>query len=89
MDKVSIIRVKSSSDVKSLAGSVTKALEEQGKVEVQSIGAGALNQAVKAIAMSRGFIAPKGKDVIVRPGFGETIIDGKEKTVIRQFVAIV
>lgn len=83
-----VVRVKSASDVKSLAGSITKALEEHGKVEVQSIGAGAVNQAVKAIAMSRGYIAPKGKDVVVRPGFGETEIAGEEKTVIKQFVSI-
>lgn len=84
-----IIRVKSASDVKALAGSITKALEDGSEVEVQSIGAGAVNQAIKAIAMSRGFIAPKGKDVIVRPGFGETIIDGKEKTVIKQYVSVI
>ena len=89
MAKQTIIRVKSASDVKSLAGSITKALEEGNDVEVQSIGAGAVNQAVKAIAMSRGFIAPKGKDVIVRPGFGETTIGGKEKTVIKQYVSII
>lgn len=89
MAKQSTIRVKSASDVKALAGSITKSLEEGNEVEVQSIGAGAVNQAVKAIAMARGFIAPKGKDVIVRPGFGETMIDGKEKTVIKQFVSII
>lgn len=85
----STIRVKSTSDVKALAGSITKSLEEGNVVEVQSIGASAVNQAVKAIAMSRGFIAPKGKDLIVRPGFGETTIDGKEKTVMLQFVSII
>lgn len=89
MSKPKEIRVKSTSDVKALAGSITKALEEGVTVEVQAIGAGAVNQAVKAIAMTRGFIAPKGKDVIVRPGFGETTIDGKEKTVILQFVSII
>jgi stage V sporulation protein SpoVS len=50
---------------------------------------GALNQATKAIAMARGFVANKGRDLVVRPGFGDTTIDGEERTLIKQFVSII
>lgn len=83
------IRVKSSSDVKALARSISKALDGSVVVEVQSIGAGATNQAVKAIALCRGIVASKGKDVVTRPGFGDTVIDGKDKTVIKLFVTTI
>ena len=88
MTEIKVIRVSSSSDVKSLASSITRVLEEGSIAEVQSIGAGSTNQAIKGIALARGFVAPKGRDLIVRPGFGDTSIDGKEKTVIKQFVSI-
>lgn len=83
------IKVSSKSNVKSVAGSITKTLEEGNIAEVTTIGAGALNQATKAIAMARGFIANKGRDAVVRPGFGDTVIDGEERTLIKQFVSII
>jgi stage V sporulation protein S len=89
MSNVVQIKVSSKSNVKSVAGSITKTLEEGSVAEVSTIGAGSLNQATKAIAMSRGFIANKGRDLVVRPGFGDTTIDGEEKTVIKQFVSII
>ena len=52
----------------------------KGVVEIQSIGAGALNQAVKAIAIARGYVAPTGKDFICIPAFADIIIDGEERT---------
>jgi stage V sporulation protein S len=83
------IKVSSKSNVKSVAGSITKTLEDGNVAEVTTIGAGALNQAVKAIAMARGFVANKGRDLVVRPGFGDTTIDGEERTLIKQFVSII
>lgn len=83
-----VLKVSSKSPVKGVAGSITKALEEGNLVEVQTIGAGALNQAIKACAMARGFVGNKGRDLIVRPGFGETIIDGEERTQIKLFISI-
>jgi stage V sporulation protein S len=83
------IKVSAKSNVKSVAGSITKTLEGGNVAEVVTIGAGALNQATKAIAMARGFVANKGRDAVVRPGFGDTIIDGGERTVIKQFVSII
>ena len=86
-DEISVIRVRANSNPRAVAGSITKILEDGKTAEVQTIGAGALNQATKAIAMSRGFVANKGRDAVVRPGFGDTEIDGKQKTLIRQFVS--
>jgi stage V sporulation protein S len=83
------IKVASKSNVKSVAGSITKTLEDGNIAEVTTIGAGSLNQATKAIAMARGFIANKGKDAVVRPGFGDTTIDGEERTVIKQYASLV
>lgn len=84
-----VIRVSHGSDVRKVAGSIAKSLEEGITVEVQTIGAGALNQAVKAIAMSRGFVANKGRDAVTRQGFGDTEIDGETKTIMKQYVSLI
>ena len=52
----------------------------------QAVGAGAINQAVKAIAIARGFIAPSGKDIVCIPAFTDIIIDGEERTAIKLIV---
>ena len=83
-----VIKVSAKSNVNSVAESITKSLEENKTVEVTAIGAGALNQAVKAAAISRSHVASKGYDLIVRPGFGDTVIDGEERTTIRLVVSI-
>ncbi|MBC7286597.1 MAG: stage V sporulation protein S, partial [Armatimonadetes bacterium] len=54
--------------------------------ELQTIGAGALNQAIKSIAIARGFLAPSGIDLICYPAFVDVEIDGQERTAIRLFV---
>ena len=82
-----IIRVKSTANPKALAGSICKSLEESNEVEIRSIGASATNQAVKAIAIARGYVAPTGRDLVTRQGFGDTTIENSEKTVIKQFVS--
>ena len=53
---------------------------------MQAIGAGALNQAIKAIAIARGFVAPSGVDLICIPAFTEIQIDGEEKSAIKILV---
>ncbi len=58
-------------------------LRKSGATEVQVIGAGALNQAVKAIAIARGFVAPSGLDLIFVPAFVDIEIDGEERTDIK------
>lgn len=78
-----VLKVSSQSKPKSVAGAVAAALREESVVQLQVIGAGAVNQAVKAIAISRGFIAPNGIDLIVIPAFCETSINGEDKTAIK------
>lgn len=82
-ENVNTIKVASSSSVKAVAGSITKSIEENKSVEVTAIGAGAVNQAVKAIAMARGFISVKGLDLYTAPAFSTTTIDGVEKTAMK------
>ena len=81
-----ILKVSSKSQPKSVAGALAAVLRESTSAEIQAIGAGAVNQAVKAIAITRGFVAPNGIDLIVIPAFSEIFIDGDEKTAIRFIV---
>ncbi len=58
-------------------------LREKGAAEIQVIGAGALNQAVKAIAIARGFVAPSGLNLMFVPAFVDVLIGGEERTAIK------
>jgi len=61
-------------------------LRQYGAVEVQVVGAGALNQAIKAVAIARGFVAPSGIDLVCVPTFADIEIDGESRTAIRLLV---
>lgn len=65
---------------------VSRSIERNGKAEIQAIGAGALNQAVKAVAIARGFVAPHGMDLVCVPAFIDINIDGEERTAIKLLV---
>jgi stage V sporulation protein S len=78
-----ILKVSSRSVPNSVAGAIAGAVRENGGVEVQSVGAGAINQAVKAIAVARGFLAPSGIDLICTPAFGQVMINDEERTAMR------
>jgi stage V sporulation protein S len=81
-----VLKVSAQSNPKSVAGALAAVLRDKGSAEVQAVGAGAVNQAVKAIAISRGFVAPNGIDLITIPAFAEISIDGEERTAIRFIV---
>ncbi len=81
-----VLKVSSQSSPKSVAGALAAVLREKGTAEVQAVGAGAVNQAIKAIAISRGFVAPNGIDLITIPAFSEITIDGEERTAIKFIV---
>ena len=81
-----VLKVSAQSNPKSVAGALAAVLREKGSAEVQAVGAGAVNQAIKAIAISRGFVAPNGIDLITVPAFAEITIDGEERTAIRFIV---
>ncbi|HZK87318.1 MAG TPA: stage V sporulation protein S [Syntrophomonas sp.] len=78
-----VLKVSAKSSPNSVAGALAGVLREKGSAEIQAIGAGAINQAVKAIAISRGFVAPSGMDLICIPAFCDIIIDGEERTAIK------
>lgn len=67
----------------SLAGAITCVIREGNTVEIQAVGAGAVNQAIKAIAIARGFLAPTGIDLSCCPTFSEVVIGAETKTAIR------
>jgi len=81
-----IIKVSSKSNPNSVAGAIANYLREKNSIEMQAIGAGALNQAIKAIAIARGFVAPSGKNLICIPAFSNILIDNEEKTAIKLIV---
>ncbi len=80
------LKVSTKSNPNSVAGAITNVFKDKGTVEIQAIGAGALNQAIKAIAIARGFIAPTGKNLVCIPAFTDIIIDGEEKTAIKLII---
>ena len=86
MNNEQILKVKATSNPASVAGALAGTIREAGRAEIQAIGAGALNQAVKAIAISRGFVAPQGIDLIVIPAFIDVEIDNEERTAIKLIV---
>ena len=81
-----VLKVRSQSDPNKVAGALAGTIREQGRAELQTIGAGALNQAVKSIAIARGFLAPSGIDLVCYPAFVDVEIDGQERTAIRLVV---
>lgn len=77
------LKVSSKSSPASVAGAVAGMIKDGVPVEIQSVGAGAVNQAVKAIAISRGFLSPVGIDIVCIPSFADIVIDGEYRTAIR------
>lgn len=80
---VNLIKVSSKSTPNAVAGALAGIVRQQGTVEVQVIGAGALNQAIKAVAIARGFVAAGGIDLVCIPSFQDVVIDGESRTAIR------
>jgi stage V sporulation protein S len=78
-----VLKVSADSKPKAVAGALAAVLREKGTVELQAVGAGAVNQAVKAIAITRGFVAPNGIDLITIPAFTKVDIEGEERTAIK------
>jgi len=81
-----ILKVSSKSNPSKVAGAIANVFRQDGSVELQTIGAGSLNQAIKAIAIARGFVAPSGKNLVVIPAFSDILIDDVEKTAIKLIV---
>lgn len=83
---VDVLKVSAKSNPSSVAGALAGVLREHGRAELQAIGAGALNQAIKAVAIARGYVAPSGLDLVCVPAFTDIRIDGEERTAIKLIV---
>ena len=81
-----ILKISSKSNPNSVAGAIAGLVKESNKAEMQAIGAGALNQAIKGIAIARGYVAPTGKNLICTPAFSDIVLDGEERTAIKLIV---
>lgn len=81
--KVDVIKVSAKSRSTAVAGAIAAVMREHHYAEVQAIGAGAVNQAVKALAIARGYLSRDEIDIIFTPFFTEVDIDGQERTAVR------
>jgi stage V sporulation protein S len=80
---MSVIKVSARSRTAAVAGAVAGVIRESQRAEVQAIGAGAVNQALKAIVIAKGYLAEEGVDIVCDPSFVDISIDGQERTAIR------
>ena len=78
-----VLKVSSTSQPKAVAGAIAAILRNGNPVEIQAIGAGAVNQAVKSIAVARGYVAPNGIDLVTIPAFFKLEVNGETKTSIK------
>lgn len=83
---VEILKISAKSAPNAVAGAIAGVIREQGEVEVQAVGAGAANQAIKSVAIARGYLAPIGIDLICTPSFASVEINGEARTAIRLIV---
>lgn len=77
------LKVSSKSSPASVAGAIAGMIKEDQSVELQAVGAGAVNQAIKAIAIARGFLSPLGLEIATYPRFADIVIEGEYRTAIR------
>ena len=81
-----VLRVSSKSNPNLVAGALAGVIREEGGAELQAIGAGAINQTMKAIAISRSYMALSGVDIVCIPAFTTVDIDGEERTAMKFIV---
>ena len=81
-----IIKVGSKSSPSKVAGAIANVFREQKRLEVHTVGAGSLNQAIKAIIIARGYVAPMGDNIVIIPSFSDIVIDGENKTSIKLLI---
>ncbi|WP_369127669.1 stage V sporulation protein S [Candidatus Viridilinea mediisalina] len=81
-----VLKVSTRSRPSAVAGAIAGVIRENGMAEVQSIGAGATNQAIKAVAIARSYLNEEGIDIICVPSFIDVAIDEEERTAIRLLI---
>jgi len=80
---VTILKVSARSKATAVAGAIAGVIRDVGHAEVQAIGAGAVNQAAKAVAIARSYLALDGIDVICIPAFADVIIADQQRTALK------
>lgn len=80
---VEMIKVSANSRSTAVAGAIAGIVRDTGHAEMQAIGASAVNQAIKAIAIAHGYLQLDGIDIVCVPSFTEVEIDGQERTAVR------
>jgi len=88
IDNIPLLQVAANSPPASVAGAVAGCIRDYRQVYLQAIGAGAVNQAVKAVAIARGYLAPSGDEIVCIPQFHDIKIVEEERTTIRLLVQI-
>ncbi len=81
-----ILKVAANTEPNKLAGAIAGVIRKHESAEIHGVGASAINQAVKAVAIARGFMAPRGIELAAFPSFMDIGIDGEERTAIRLLV---
>ena len=81
-----VLKVSSKSNPNSVAGAIAGVLSKRGNTEIQVIGAGVLNQAIKAIAIARGFVAPSDVNLVFVPAFTDVLINNENRTAIKLII---
>jgi stage V sporulation protein S len=82
-----VLKVSATSQPKAVAGAIAAIVRSNNSVEIQTIGAGAVNQAVKGVAIARGYVAPNGIELVCMPAFSQLEVDGEIKTSINLAVS--
>lgn len=77
-----VLRIKASSSVKGVAGCIVNCYEESHTIELRCMGASAVNQMVKSVAIARSILAAKGVDIAIIPGFEDVTENGETKTLV-------
>ncbi len=80
---MNVLKIAADSDARAAAGAVANSLREEGTAEIQAIGPKAVNQAVKCIAIARGYVAPSGLDLFFVPSFVDVEVNNEKRTGIR------
>jgi stage V sporulation protein S len=85
---MNIIKVSGTSRTSAVAGAIAGVFRENKRAEVQAIGAIAVNQAIKALALAKGYLKEDGYDIVFVPEFVDVEIDGKVRTAIKFIVEL-
>ncbi|HPH97760.1 MAG TPA: stage V sporulation protein S [Anaerolineaceae bacterium] len=81
-----VIKVSANSRTAAVAGAIAGVIREQKHAEVQAIGAGAVNQAIKALVLAKGYLEGDGIAIVCVPEFVDVNIDDKVRTAIKLII---